>query len=89
MSEHLTPPSVNDDAGATAERPCVDAAPEPAEAANGMTQAASTPINGISTERRIVTPLLALCTPSPTKDRKNRCRIRFDIRTIRTCLWPA
>src|SRR4051794_450975 len=56
ISEHLAPPSVNDDALTAAGWFCVDAVPDPAEAASGMTSAASTPSTGISRERRILNP---------------------------------
>src|SRR4051794_26452546 len=86
ISEHLAPPSVNDDALTAAGWFCVDAVPDPAEAASGMTSAASTPSTGISLERRILNPPLGAYAPFCAQDCRNQRRIRFDIGTIRTCL---
>src|SRR5687767_525678 len=88
MREHLAPPRVNDEAWVAA-RFGADAVPDPAPAASGMTVAANTPTTGISTERRIVDPPYRPIRTYSAKDCPNRYRIRFDTRTIRTCLRRA
>src|SRR5436190_704097 len=63
MSEHLAPPSVNDDEWAATARPADGAAPGPAEAANGMAAADNT-ASPISNVRRIEdSPFGTNCTP--------------------------
>jgi len=57
IREHLAPPRLNDEAWVATGRLAAGAVPEPAEAASGTTHADSTANTGISTERRIVTPL--------------------------------